>query len=88
LTLSRSARFPLWIALPGIPIAGFAALLFSLEIPRLLYAKSNAVLLALECASLLAWAALVLVLRSRLAQSPGPGGLHRDALNAGNCAFG
>lgn len=70
-----------WLALLGIPLAGSAALLFSLEIPRVLYGKADAVFLTVECASLLGLAAFVLLLRSRLAASEEPGGYYRDVLD-------
>jgi len=81
LPLSRGAHVRLLMALLGIPVAGFVALLYGLQLPRLLYGKTDAVFLALECAGLLAWAALVLRLRSRLAGSPEPGGFYRDVLD-------
>ena len=70
-----------WLALAGIPVAAFGILLFCVEIPRLLYGGSRAPFLALECASLLGWAALALYLRSTLPDPAEPGGFFRDVLD-------
>jgi len=81
LAWSGRVRYRHRMALVGIPMAASAALLCGTEIARLLYGQADPLFLALECASLLALAALVLLLRSRLAQSREPGGFYRDVLD-------
>ena len=44
----RPGWFRPWMALPGLPAAGLAALLFAMEWPRLLYGGASPLRLALD----------------------------------------
>jgi hypothetical protein len=68
-------------AFVGIPVAGGVAVLGLLQIPRLLYDRTNPVLGVAEVISLLALPVLVLLLRYCLGFPGAPGGLYRNVLD-------
>ncbi|HLK32158.1 MAG TPA: hypothetical protein VKT29_03660 [Terriglobales bacterium] len=79
--MDDSSPWPLLIAFFGIPAAGMGAILFDLEIPRLIYGHATPLFLATEIGSLGTLFALFLLLRSRLALPSAPSGLVRDVLD-------
>ena len=76
----RPGWFRPWMALPGLPAAGLAALLFAMEWPRLLYGGASPLRLALDGIGLGGFLGLLALLRLRLDQPGGPTGLYRDLL--------
>lgn len=69
------------MALVGIPAAGWAALVFSLQIPRFIYGEYQPLMLAAEAVSLLAVLVLFFVLRVCLTLPSAPAGGYRIALD-------
>jgi hypothetical protein len=69
------------IALLGIPAAGFAALVFSLQIPRFIYGRADLLMFPAEIGSLIALFALLLMLRRCLALPSAPRGFYRHVLD-------
>ena len=71
----------LLIVAPAIPAAGLVAILFDIEIPRLIYGQASPLGLSIEIASLIALLAFILLLRSLLRRTPSPTGLCRHVLD-------
>jgi hypothetical protein len=74
-------HFYLLIGLLGIPAAVFGAILFAVELSRLVYGTANPFLLFLEFASLIAIPVLILWLRFRLSRPSAPIGLYGNVLD-------
>lgn len=79
--MTKAARWPLFVCMLGIPAAGVGAILFDVQLSRLIYGQANPLLLAVEIGSLITVVALVLLLRARLALPSAPGGFWRHVLD-------
>jgi hypothetical protein len=77
----KASPFLLLIALVGVPAAGWVALVFSLQIPRLIDGAYQLLPLAAEVGSLLTVAILFFALRACLALPSAPAGAYRIALD-------
>lgn len=79
--LDQASPFLMFGALVGIPAAGLVAILFDLELPRLIYGQATAIGLAVEIISVTALITLVLLLRTCLTLPSAPWGFYRAALD-------
>jgi hypothetical protein len=79
--LDQASFFLMFVALLGIPAAGLVAILFNLELPRLIYGQATPIGLAIEIVSVTALIALVLLLRTCLALPSAPRGFYRAVLD-------
>jgi len=79
--LDRASPAIRLLALAGMPLAGAAAILGGLQIPRLFYGEANPFIAAAEIASLAALPVLWLSLRAALRVRSAPSGFYRDVLD-------
>ncbi len=76
-----ASYFWLFIAALGIPLAGLTAILFDIEISRVIYGQASPLGLSIEITSLVAAIALILLLHFRLAHAARPTGICRHVLD-------
>jgi hypothetical protein len=79
--LDRTSPAIRLLALVGMPVAGAAAILGGLQIPRLFYGEASPLVAAAEVASLAALVVLWLSLRAALRVRSAPSGFYRDVLD-------
>ena len=70
-----------FLALLGIPAAGCVAIVFAVQIPRLLYGQAAPLFLIAEIGSLITLFVLFIILRACLALPSAPTGFYRNVLD-------